>query len=81
MVGKDRVPVVKQVLKGKSPVSALSAAERSAAAAWYRDVAGRVKGAHASAARLYNLARAEYLEGTRASLEASLPEFMKNNGL
>ena len=69
---------VEAVLKGKAPLNSLTPEERKAAAEFYRQVADRTTGRFAREARLYNLARAEYLEGTRASLPPTLPEFIKD---
>jgi hypothetical protein len=73
-----RASIVRQVISGKQPLSVLSAQERARAASYYRSVAARTGGTHASAAARYNIARAEFLEGTRVSLSRTLPEFIKN---
>jgi hypothetical protein len=77
-VGKKAAEVVTNVVKGRAPVSALTAEQRGAAAAFYRDFAPRAVGRDAAAATRYNVARAELLEGTRDSLSPSLPEFVAN---
>jgi RHS repeat-associated protein len=76
-VGKEAAPVVQRVLKGKEPLSALSAETRQAAAAFYRDVATRTSGKYAQEAAKYNIARAEFLEGPRATLPPTLPKFIE----
>ena len=70
--------VVKQVLKGQQGLSVLSDAQRRSAAAYYRSVAGRTGGKFAEQASKYNIARAEFLEGTRSELSPTLPSFIKN---
>lgn len=77
-VGSGAANTVRDVLKGHQQLSALSAPHRAAAAAWYRDVATRTAGRYAAEASRYNIARAEFLEGTRSSLSPTLPEFIKN---
>ncbi len=69
---------MRSVLKGRDSLSALTSGQRNAAAAFYRNVAMRVGGREAAAASRYNVARAEFLEGTRSLLSGSLPEFIKN---
>ena len=80
-VGDDAAGKVRSALKGDVPLSALSAQERARAAAWYREVAERTVGTRARAARLYNIARAEFLEGSRSSLPRTLPDFIRSEGL
>jgi hypothetical protein len=77
-VGKEGAEVVREVLKGRQALGALTAEQRAAAAAFYRDVATRTVGREAAAASRYNIARAEFLEGARSSLSPTLPEFIKN---
>jgi hypothetical protein len=77
-VGKRAAEIVRNVLKGKRPLSDLTASERAAAASFYRDVASRTVGQSAEAAARYNIARAEFLEGIRKTLPPTLPEFIKN---
>ena len=77
-VGKTVANTVRDVLKGRANLSSLAVQERAGAAAFYRNVATRTGGREAAAASRYNIARAEYLEGTRSSLSSSLPEFIKN---
>jgi hypothetical protein len=78
VVGHAAANTVRNVLKGRMPLNALTAEQRTAAAAFYRAVATRTGGTQAAAAARYNLARAEFLEGTRAALSRTLPEFIKN---
>lgn len=78
LFGAAKAAVVRGVISGRQPLSALSNAERLRAAAFYRSVAQRVGGNQAAAAARYNIARAEYLEGTRAFLSKTLPEFIRN---
>jgi hypothetical protein len=60
-----RRPVLNAVLKGEKALSELTSVERTQAAAFFRDVAGKgLAGANAEAARVFNLERAEFLEGT-----------------
>ncbi len=77
-VGNAAAGIVREVLKGRQPLTALTSGQRRAAAAFYRDVATRMGGREAAAASKYNVARAEFLEGTRSSLSRTLPEFIKN---
>jgi hypothetical protein len=77
-VGEDAAIVVREVLKNRLPLTALSAEQRLAAAAFFRDVASRTVGKFAADAARYNIARAEFLEGTRAVLSPTLPEFIAN---
>jgi hypothetical protein len=55
-----------------------TAEQRLTAAAWYRGVATRMGGSKAADAARYNVARAEFLEGSRAKLSPSLNEFIAN---
>lgn len=80
-IGDNAATLVKAVLTGRQPITALSAlsqSERAAAAAFYRDVAGRTVGTQAANASLYNIARAEVLEGKRLALSPTLLEFVRN---
>jgi hypothetical protein len=77
-VGQDAGKLVQEALKGRTPLSALTAQQRGAAAAYYRDVATRTVGSKAADASRYNVARAEFLEGGRTVLSPTLPEFIAN---
>jgi RHS repeat-associated protein len=77
-VGDAGAATVRSVLKGRLPLSALTTAERNAAAQFYRQTAEGVGGRYAAEAAAYNVARAEYLEGTRAGLSPTLPQFIAN---
>ena len=65
------------VLKGQKPLSALTQSQRTVAAQWYRGFAGRATGKFTDAARAFNIARAEFLEGARATIPSTLTEFMR----
>ncbi|HKO53106.1 MAG TPA: RHS repeat-associated core domain-containing protein [Polyangiaceae bacterium] len=76
-VGEEAAAVTRDVLKGRQPLSALTAEQRAGAAAFYRDVASRTTGKYAETASKFNVARAEFLEGTRSSISSTIQEFMK----
>lgn len=72
--------MVREVLKSRAPLDALAVEERAAAGAFYRKIAQETTGEFAEAARQFNVARAEFLEGARQSIPSTLHEFMKLSG-
>ena len=78
---QETANLVKQVLRGRQEIDALSPAVRQAAGQFYRQVAERVVGNQAAAARLFNLARADFLEGLTETPPGTLPEFIARMGL
>lgn len=79
-IGRQAGQTAKDIVTGKVPLSSLSPALRQQAANWYRAVAEVTKGAKAADARAYNIARAEFLEGTRATLPRTLPDWIALGG-
>jgi hypothetical protein len=71
--------VVSSVLTGRASIDVLSMETRAVAATWYRAIASQVGGTYAEAAAAYNVARAEFLLGTRASLPRTLRDFMNGS--
>jgi hypothetical protein len=77
-LGKATANLVRDVLKGRQSLSSLTHFDREIAAAYYRGIATRTVGRNAVEASSYNIARAEFLEGTRTLISPSIAEFMAN---
>src|SRR5690606_11876094 len=76
----ERAKVVQAVVRGEGSLGSLSAAERQAAAHFYRQAATRVGGKFAEAARGLNIDRARYLEGSLKEAPGRLYEWMAKHG-
>lgn len=58
-------------------LSEISAADREAAALWYKAFAVETVGSRAELARLYNLERAAFLRGQVARIARNAPEYAR----
>jgi hypothetical protein len=72
--------LVNQALKGRTPLSHLTNAERAEGAKFCRSVAEQTKGAFKDAAAEFNRLRADYLEGSTTEVPGTLPDFMSRHG-
>ena len=75
-LGDEASKKVELVLKNLLPRSSLSSSERKAAAQVYRAASEQTIKLNKEAASRFNHARAQYLEGVRESVPASLRQFM-----
>jgi hypothetical protein len=79
-VGNRGQVLVNQALKGRTPLSQLTNAERAEGAKFFRGVAEQTKGAFKDAAAAFNRLRADYLEGLTDEVPGTLPDFMSRHG-
>lgn len=70
---------VQQVLEGRAPRSQLSLDQARRTAAYYRNIAGKVKGNRAAEAKAFNLERARFLEEGGEVPPGKLDDFVKRN--
>jgi len=79
-VGNQGQILVNQALKGRTPLSHLTSAERAEGAKFFRNMAEQVKGPLREAAAAFNRLRADFLEGLTDEIPGNLRDFMARHG-
>lgn len=79
-VGNQGQVLVNQALKGRTPLTHLTLAERAEAARFFRSAAEQTTGRFKDAAAEFNRLRADYLEGLTNEVPGTLPDFMARRG-